>query len=922
VKTWTITSLILALMALTIIAMLAVHPITDWWWYQAMGVPNVFTRLLSTQLTLSAVAGLAFIGVLLLNVWIAKKSRPLAGVWIGNNLFEIPGLRPGFLEKVTERTAIIGTLFVALIIALEASSHTQQSLLYWHAMPFNKVDPVFGRDLSFYVFRLPFIEYVLGWVLVLLMFSLLFSGAVHVSYRAIQIAPNRIHFAPGARIHLGILSALLLLAYAWHCDLECYRLLNHDGPLLHGATYADLHATLPVLKALMVLSILAAVCVLINGFLRGERLAIIAFSVVVAVNLLGENLYPAALQHFVVAPNEIAKESEYLTRNIEATRYAFNLDHIQYKEFAVRNDLSAADVRANRDTVENIRLWDRSQLLDSYRQLQEIRSYYGFFDADNDRYTLDGRLTQVSLAAREMAYEKADSHANWINEHLTYTHGFGVCAGPVAQVAREGDPRFLIKDIPPQVQDHGPGIDQPRIYFGEHPSEYVFVDTKAKEFDYPNVQDVYARYEGKGGVTVGSTLAKIAFSLRFGEPKIALSSDIDANSRVLYYRSVVERASRITPWVTYDDDPYMAISNGRLYWILDGYTTSDNLPYARRFAYADTSINYMRNAVKTVIDAYDGTVNAYVADPDDPLIRSYQEIFPGVYQPLSAMPADLQKHVRYPENLFYLQALVLNLYHVEDPQVFYNKEDVWRIPEFDEDNEHRVMRPYYTVLKFPDGNSEEFILMLPFTPASRDNMIAWMAARCDTPNYGQLLVYKFPKQTNTYGPSQIYNRINSNPEISKVVSLWNQQGSKVRWGPLLVIPIKESLIYVRPLFLQATASNKTMPQLKQVVVAYGENIEMRPTLEEALAAVFNGTQGEIGTPGTTEPGTTPPGTPSPDTHETPGTPDWPTLVHQAQQHMDAAEKAQREGRWADYGAELDKLKAVLRQMDAQAAGHK
>jgi uncharacterized membrane protein (UPF0182 family) len=614
------------------------------------------------------------------------------------------------------------------------------------------------------------------------------------------------------------------------------------------------------------------------------------------VVLLGGNLYPALLQSFVVAPNELSRESAQIERNIQATLHAYALDNVQERNLSGDKALTPQDIKANAATIQSIRLWDHAPLLDAFSQIQEIRTYYNFLSVDNDRYRINGVPQQMMLSARELDSANLQER-NWINEHLAFTHGYGLTLGPVNRVTTEGLPVLEVKDIPPKAADPAFEIKRPEIYYGEGTKGYAIVRTDYPEFDYPaGEQNVSTIYQGTGGVPIQSFFRKLLFAFYFRDVNIVLSPMLKPDSRFLYYRDLKSRFSRLVPFLLLDQDPYMVISGGRLFWVQDAYTRSDRYPYSTPTAGIG---NYVRNSVKMVMDAYNGSVDMYVSDPADPIIQVYQRIFPGVFQPLSAMPADLRAHVRYPEDIFRIQTDIYALYHMKQPQIFYNKEDLWEIPSIATSNTQQVMSPYYTIMRLPQEKREEFILMLPFCPVRKPNLSAWMVARSDGDQYGQLVVYRFPKQKLVYGPSQIVARINQDSEISKQLSLWDQRGSQVIQGTLLVIPIEEALLYVRPLYLRGESAK--IPELKRVVVAYENKIAMEPTLEAALERIFLEVPPPLSPSEAAAPARAATGAPS-------------SLIKQAADAYDRAVQAQRQGDWAAYGEELKKLGALLQQV--------
>jgi hypothetical protein len=704
-----------------------------------------------------------------------------------------------------------------------------------NSTPFGIRDPLFEQEVAFYVFQLPLWSSLYGWLMTVLILSALATIAVSFSTRGIQILSGGVSISPRTRGHLLSLAALLFLLKAAGYRLAMFDLLFSRRGVAFGAGYSDVNAQLPILKALVVLTGLVAVLCLVTIRIRSWRPLLVGVAALVGVAILGGVAYPGLIQRYRVSPNEIVKEKPYIDFNIRYTRLAYGLDNIEEREFPAEETLTLQDLRKNDTTIKNIRLWDTRPLLATYSQLQEIRTYYKFTDIDIDRYTLNGEYRQVTLSPRELSSQDLPSRI-WINERLTYTHGYGAVVSPVNRVTREGLPEFWIKDIPP-VASGDLRISRPELYFSELATDYVFAKTRAKEFDYPaGNQNVYTTYDGQGGIPLGSFWRKALFAVYLGDIKLLLSNDLTAESRLLIYRNIRARVQRIAPFFQYDDDPYMVISAaGRIVWLLDGYTVSDRFPYS---APTRGLGNYVRNAVKVTVDAYDGAVHFYVADPADPLIRTIARIFPGLLKPLDAMPADLRAHIRYPEGLFRIQAGVYAVYHMRDTQVFYNKEDLWSIPVRPLDGHERVMEPYYLILRLPGEKKEEFVLLIPFTPSKKDNLAAWLAARSDPPNYGKLVVYDFPKQKLIYGPRQIEARIDQDSFISQQLTLWNQRGSQVIRGNLLVVPIDRSLVYVEPLYIAAEKGQ--LPELKRVIVGFGDRIAMDETLDGAMARVFGG----------------------------------------------------------------------------------
>jgi uncharacterized membrane protein (UPF0182 family) len=806
---------------------------TDWLWFREVQFTSVFVTMLRTQVILGVVTAVAFFVILYLNVLLAWRLSPRDAIVVADDALGLPG--PEVLEPYIRRLAVPVSLILALLVGWAGTGRWELVLQALNPTPFGIRDPLFDRDVAFYVFQLPLWNSLYGWLMRTLLFSGLAAVAVYLCTRGIAISSGGLMVARRARGHLLVLAALLFLLKATGYRLAMFDLLFSERGVAFGAGYTDVNAQLPILKALLVLAgLLAALC-LVTIRLKSWRPLLWGVAALVGVSFLGGVVYPGLIQRYQVSPNEIVKEKPYIDFNIRYTRLAYGLDNIEEREFPADQALTQQDLRKNDATIKNIRLWDTRPLLATYSQLQEIRTYYKFTDIDIDRYTINGEYRQVTLSARELSSKDLPSRI-WINERLTYTHGYGAVVSPVNRVTREGLPEFWVKDIPP-VASSDLRISRPELYFSELANDYVFAKTRAKEFDYPaGDQNVYTTYAGQGGIPLGSFWRKVLFAAYLGDTKLLLSNDVTPDSRVLIYRNIRERVQRIAPFLRYDDDPYLVISAaGRLVWLLDGYTISDGFPYS---APTRGLGNYVRNAVKVTVDAYNGTVKFYIADPTDPLIRTIARIFPGLLQPLDAMPADLRTHLRYPEGLFRIQAGMFAVYHMRDTQVFYNKEDLWNLPVRPVDGREQAMEPYYLIMRLPGEPQEEFVLLIPFTPSKKDNLAAWLAARSDPPNYGKLVVYTFPKQKLVYGPRQLEARIDQDSFISQQLSLWSQRGSQVIRGNLLVIPIERSLVYVEPLYIAAEKGQ--LPELKRVIVAFGDRIAMEETLEGAMARVFGG----------------------------------------------------------------------------------
>lgn len=879
--------------------------LTEWWWFREIGFSVVFTRELVTRGLLFLAAGTITTLVLYLNLRTAQRGmvpHPIL-LKVGESVPDVN------VSAILRKLSLPLALLFGLLGGLAAGSTWEVLLQATNATPFGAVDPIFGRDIGYYVFTLPGIAAGLGYLTGITTLSLLLLVPLYFLRGDIISRPPTLRIEPSAGLHLSIVLAAMLLLTAlrlWFVDIPGL-LYSSTGPLL-GASYTDLHARLPALRVTAVLALLAAVVVLWGG-IRGQlaRYGMWAIGGYFAAALLGRGLFPAVMQKFVVAPTELTRETPYLIHHIAATRQAWGLDSVDTRELDGEANLTLDNIRANAATIENVRLWDREPLLQTFGQLQEIRTYYDFVSVDDDRYMIDGKYRQVLLSPRELNVASLPTRT-FINEHLTFTHGMGVTLSPVNQVTIEGLPVLFIRDLPP-VSDVSPlKITRPQIYFGELANEFVFVGTRQREFDHPAGEaNVYAAYSGSGGVQVGNLLRRLVLAARFGSSKILLSGDITSESRVLYYRNIAARASRALPFLRFDRDPYMVVADdGTLKWILDAYTVTSRYPYAER---QPDGVNYMRNSVKVVLDAYDGKVSAYVSEPNDPLIRTWEKIFPGIMVPMDSMPADLRLHVRYPDDLYRTQANLYTTYHMEAPEDFYHREDQWQIPAVTKaDGSVPFMR--HIVMRLPDEAKAEFIYMVPFTPRGKDNLAAWMVARNDGEVYGKLRVYRLSRQSVVFGPTQITNRINQDTEVARQVSLWDQAGSRVNRGDLLVIPIEQSLLYVQPLYLQAEGGR--IPELKRVVVAYQNQVVMQETLDAALAQLFGGSAGVR----SQAPAAGPAGSPPVVEAGAVGAA-LRGLLAEARQRYQAALEAQRAGDWARYGEEIKRLGDILERLARQ-----
>ncbi len=872
---------------------------TDWLWFGETGYQQVFVRSLTAKATLGGVVAAFVFALLFANARVAVRGLG----WRRFTIATAEGPREIVAETGGVKLLLYGASGLgALLIGAYASTQWETWLLYQYATPFGTQDPILGRDVGFYVFQLPFLQFVQGLLTVSLVLAVVVAAGPYLLSGAIRVdAASGIFLADAARRHLSILGAGLLAVLAFGAYLAIPATLTEPSGIVHGASNTDVQARLPALRLLMVAALVGVVLALYQTSCRRIWPIVTAGALYVAAALGGEG-YAALIQRFVVAPNEQVKETPYILHNIEATRAAFALSDATERELSGDALLTREEVDANATTLKNAPLWDHQPLLDTFGQLQEIRTYYDFLSVDNDRYRISGEYRQVMLSARELNSASLPNRS-WINEHLTFTHGYGLTLGPVNQVTSEGLPVLFIKNLPPESSVDELQVTEPSLYFGELSNDHVFVRTLTKEFHYPKGDDnVTATYDGEGGVPVDSFFRRLLFTIRFRSIKTLLTNDMTAQSRVLFHRRISERVNRIAPFLAYDPDPYLAISSGRLIWIQDAYTRSPRYPYSTPVG----GINYIRNSVKVTVDAYHGRTNFYLIDPKDPVAATLGKAFPGLFHPLAEMPEDLRARLRYPETIFSIQAAVLATYHMTNPAVFYNKEDQWEVPAIDDAAGRSVrMRPYYIIMKLPGETEPEFIQMLSFTPKQKDNLAAWMVARSDGEHYGKLMVFQFPKQKVVFGPRQVVARINQDQAISPQITLWNQQGSEVIQGTLLVIPIEESLIYIRPLYLRASGGRIT--ELKRVIVAHQNQIVMEETLEAALERIFPS--------GQKQPGHTAESVPAAATRDADST--FADLAARAQEQYRRALQAQRNGDWALYGEEIELLGETLERMKGQ-----
>lgn len=863
---------------------------SDWLFFIETGYEGVLLKTISLKITSAIIFALMFLVFSSSNILIANRINfPQRDFYPFENI--IQPIKIWAFEKFIKPLSFISVIVLTLIIAQWGAVKWEQLALFMNGVEMEIKEPILKMDIGFYIFSLPFIETLRGFIgftfvitTIIVFLNYLFRGGILITQNSLSIEKR-------AKSHLLVLLALIIVFIASGFYLDRFNLLLKSDAVVSGAGFTDVNVRLPVLTILTFATPILGFLSL-YGFSRGliKYMSMPVF-IFAGLYVIGLMVVPNAIQKLKVAPNELALETPYIENSIKFTRKAYDLDRIQVIPFDVDYNLKGSDIDRNEATIKNIRLWDHSPLLRTYSQLQQIRTYYRFADVDNDRYTIDGKYMQVMLSPRELSYNDLPSKT-WINERLIFTHGNGITMGPVSRISREGLPEFIIKDIPP-VSNADIKVTKPEIYYGEMSNDYVIVGTKVPEFSYPtSTENVYTSYKGKGGVLIDSVFKRILFSLRFQTEKILLSTDITDKSRILYYRNVSTRTKKLAPFLLFDKDPYIVVNKeGKLFWMIDAYTITNKVPYSRNL---NRNVNYIRNSVKVVVDAYEGSVFYYTSDPSDVMIKVYSKIFPEIFQPLKDMPKDLLEHIRYPQMLLQAQAQMYSAFHMTDPKVFYNKENLWEIPSFGD----KQMEPYYTIMKLPGEKKEEYILLLPYVPAKRDNLAAWLAARCDGDKYGKLIVYTFPRDRLVYGPKQVDARINQDSYISQQLTLWGQRGSQVIRGSLLVIPIERSLLYVQPLYLSA-ADKVGLPELRRVIVSYENEVVMEEDLESALVRLF-GAKRQTTTKTQPE---------QKETKMSVG-----ELSKEALRLYERALELQRQGNWAGYGEELKKLEQVLRKI--------
>lgn len=862
----------------------------DWLFFKEVGFEDVFNKTLSTQVITGAIFGLTGFLFVFINILITLRI-PIPPVDI--MFFGIARFTTDFkgLTRFLKITGLILSLLTGLFSVTWGTNVWNHALMFINSINTNISDPIFNYDISFYLFKLPFLKILNNFASFILFITLCAVIALYTVRGSILIRTAKVFVVENAKKHIALIGALFILKVAWGFYLDTFDILYSPQGVVFGAGYADVHGRLVALRILIFITVIAAAVVSVAVISGRNVLVLYASGGVFIFYVLGIIVYPALLQNLRVTPNELAMEKTFIENHIKFTRFGYNLSDVKVKPFDVSYNLTLNDIHKNQATINNIRLWDEVPLYKTFAQLQQIRTYYKFNGIDNDRYTINNKYRQVMLSARELSYGDLPSKS-WINEKLVFTHGNGVAMSYVNSITREGLPEFIIRDIPP-VSFTDIKITQPEIYYGEMPEDYVIGNTKIPEFNYPTAEgNKYISYGGTGGVKLDSFLKRILFSVYFRSAKIILSTEITNSSRIIYNRNITTRLQKIAPFLMLDSDPYIVISKeGKLFWIIDAYTVSNAMPYSKPLK---NKINYMRNSIKAIVDAYNGKIDLYLTDSTDPVISVYKRIFPKLFKDINAMPSDLKEHIRYPGDFFKVQSSMFGIYHMEDPKTFYNKEDLWEIPAHGD----KKIEPYYLIMKFPDEMKEEYVLLIPYTPAKRDNLAAWFAARCDGNNYGKLIVYTFPRDRLIFGPRQIDARIDQDSYISQQLTLWGQRGSQVIRGRLIIIPVEKSLLYIQPLYL-AAEDKGGLPELRRVIVAYENEVVMEESLEACLNKLFGGRKY---TSAPTERG------------PLPKIKDIKELSKEAVKAFEKAKEFQKQGNWAGYGEELKRLESILKEM--------
>jgi uncharacterized protein len=901
---------------------------TNLWWYDSLGHREVFLGVLFTQLGLGAVFGAAIAVLIAANLLIARRLKPIV----------IPATER---EAVIERYRQMADPYVpwmvggiAALFALSAggaaAAQWDRFLLWRNSVLFGRTDPQFGREASYFVFDLPWLSFVQGWLFTALLLTLLVTAGAHYLLGSIRPELPRERVTPQAKMHLSVLLALTLAAHGWGYWLDRFHLNFSTRGTVTGAAYTDVHAELPALHLLLGVTALAIILVLWNIRERGWLLPGAALGLLVLASIILQGIYPAGIQRLRVDPQELARETPFIERNMEATRFAYGLDNVAETRFQVVDDFSEEDIDEHQVTLENVRLWRPEILETTYQQLQAIRPFYEFHSVDVDRYSFGGDVRQVMISVREVNPRGLEERAQtWENIHLFYTQGIGAVASQVNLATRQGQPVFLARDIPPRPGgDEGAVLvpDNPAIYFGERHRDYSIVKTERHELAYENPEtgeQVLTQYDGAGAIPLGSMTRRAAFALRFADPNIVLSGLINSDSGIIFQRTVPERVRAVAPYLVLDGDPYAVVLDRRIVWIQDAYTVSNHYPYSERHAFNGGQVNYVRNSVKAVVDAYDGTVTLYVVEPDDPVIQAWQEIFPAPFASLEEAPEGLEAHFRYPQDMFKLQADVFRTYHIPGVAEFYSKADEWDIPPdaaaiANGASAGTLLDPYYLLMRLPGEELEEFVLIQPYLARAKPNMIAWLAGRSDPGNHGELFAVRFPTET-ILGTQQAQARIEQDPTVSEWITLRTRAGSDVIRGDLIILPIERSILYVEPLFIENPQAR--IPELAQVVVVMGDDVIMQPTLDRAIEVLVGAADpvDPLAQVPAVEEGIDPAEEGLEDDPAEPAPADLDDLILRAQQNLEEAIAALRRGDLAGYQRSIQEAERLLAQW-AEARG--
>lgn len=860
-------------------------------WFSKLGYFQVFITILGSKIGLWCGFFVLFFLFSGINIRAAFRKGNIQGLRIQ---------RAGESIEINRKTAVlfstIALFLLSIFMANNGSQHWETVLKYFNSTGFDLKDPIYHRDISYYVFTLPLYLFLRSWSLTAILLTIVAVGLLYMSSGQIKWDKKKLTTSDQAKRHILILFFMITVIITWSFWLARFQLLFSSSGLIFGADFTEANVNKPAYSFMIAVSLLTAFLIILSISKNSLKPMFIGAGILFGSMIVSLGIIPGLVQQFSVKPNELQKESPYIETNIQFTREGYNLSNVIKQVFPVEDSLSSEDFMGDTDITEHVRLWDQRPLKATFSQLQEFRIYYTFNSVNVDRYHFGDDYRQVMISTREINTDNLPQSAQtWINKKLQYTHGYGIVMAPVNEIGQEGLPDLIIKDIPPKISVPV-NIDRPEIYYGEKTFSYVIGNTKIEEFDYPKGnQNVTAHYEGTGGLSIKNGWRKLLLALHFKDTNILFTNYLTPESKIMIYRSINQRVRMLARFLHFDSTPYMVLSEGNLYWMIDAYTTTNKYPYSNL---SKGGYNYIRNSVKITVNAYNGDVNFYVIDKKDPLISTYRKIFPDLFKDFSDMPEDLALHIRYPRDLFQTQAEIYSVYHMTDPVVFYNKEDEWAIPTEIYAQEPTVMNPYYAIINFADQNyNEEYVLMLPFTPSTKNNMISWVAAMCDSENYGKIIEYQFPKEKLIFGPMQIESRIDQNTEISQLFTLWGQKGSTVIRGNLLVYPVKNSLLYVEPIYLQSEQSE--LPELKRVIVAYQNKIGVGSDLRDALNQIFG--EAIIQTQ------TTAPAEPAGQLQDL----NVQELINKAIDDFNKAQEKLRAGDFAGYGDYINRLQETL-----------